>query len=247
MGPLVTVCPPSGASGLRDRWEAPSDSCSPSRGGVPCCSAGRSHPVLCCAPWVRTSGWGLSLPLPPLAAARVRRGQPFGGVPSPPSLRRLFPLAPRLPSWGFPSSPSSSGRPALWVVAPWLSSPAAGPALALPLANASKATLSYSRRVCMSFSFVVPAAPEKCLGGYSAPPATAAVHPLPPPARARFAHTAGAEEPLPCPGPCCSGGSCAGAIAPPPRAPAVRRGRALLGGGSPSPLPLSAAACVRRG
>ena len=120
-------------------------------------------------------GGGSPSPFPPSAAARVRRGQPFGGgglsSVSPPSVSSCTALSLR----GVSSPPSPYGRPDLWVVAQWPSSPDAGPTLAWPLADSFNATLPYSRRMCLPFSVVAPAAPAKCLGGYPALPATAAV------------------------------------------------------------------------
>ena len=75
-----------------------------------------------------------------------------------------------------------------------------------------------------------------------------AVYPFPPPARSRFACAAEAGGGgLPLPGPFLPGGTVVVCSGIPLRAPAAHRGRALLGGGSPSPFLPSMAARVRRG
>ena len=109
-------------------------------------------------------------PRRPLAlGVRNRSGGPLSSV-YPPSgscaeLARL----------GFLSPSSYQVRTALWFMPPRPSSPAAGPALAGPLSDASDTTLSYSQRGCLPFSVVAPSALSNCSGGYPAPPSPAAV------------------------------------------------------------------------
>ena len=102
---------------------------SPFAWGVTRCSVWGSPPMpsLCAVGarcWLRVSPPPSPLP-PPKLAARVRRGRPFGGglySVSLPSGSRAT-----LTRRGFSSPPFSRVRPALWVVAPWPSSPVADP------------------------------------------------------------------------------------------------------------------------
>ena len=140
--------------------------------------SGAPPPCRRCASWARRGrallGGGFPSSFPSSAAARVKRARLFGGgglsAVSPPSG-----FCAGLARWGFSSPSSALVRPALCSVAPWPSSLVAGPALAWPLSDASKAILLYSWCGCLPFSVVAPSASSKCSVGFPALPSPAAV------------------------------------------------------------------------
>ena len=130
-----------------------------------------------CVPWARAAGWGFPTPFPfwrPLTLGACNRsGGPLSSV-SPPSVSRY-----ERARLGFSSPSSSQIRPTLWFVAPWLSSPAAGPALARPLSDDSDASNFYLRRASALCLDLPPSVPSKCSGMCPAPTSPSPC-PLPP-------------------------------------------------------------------
>ena len=120
-----------------------------SRWGVSRCCVRGSSPCPRCALWARAAGWGILPPLPPLAAARVKRVRPFRDSPflSLSSVRfsrgkcalwGFFPLLLRILS--LPVLPRNHGRP-FWRQPPrWLDPPP------LPRTPVSRTRDAHARR-----------------------------------------------------------------------------------------------------